>query len=64
MSVAGMLEFLPESETVQVVVETRRLLAALFAPQDAGTVNDGTIEHRTWHEGYMHTHLQKHTHTH
>lgn len=64
MSVVGMLEFLPVSETVQVVVEARCLLATLFAPQDACAVNDGTIEHWAWHEGYTQTHTCKHAQTH
>lgn len=63
MLAAGMLEFSPESETLQVVVETRSLLATLFAPQDAGAVDDRTVEHWTWHEGYtQNTHTDTHTH--
>lgn len=40
----------PLSEAVQVVVETGSLLAALFAPQDAGGVDDAAVQHWARHE--------------
>lgn len=40
------MEHVPLSEVVQVVVETGSLLSAFLTPQDAGRVDDATIQNR------------------
>lgn len=46
----GSLVMVPLSELVQVVVETGSLFAAFLTPQDAGGVNDATVQNRARQE--------------